>query len=173
MRKYTMADFSKAQEKLDLANRLLNDKVAEQELSRKVALNALERLDNEKKPFATAALKARNELIDMKARLLGPWDVSDKSYTANMLTLNGTDKCWDNVVWLRMRLDFGANYPYPKGSWKWVARIREVGKTYSYTKEVVLGVANDDASKRAAEFKKCIKKVEAILVKMGYILHEG
>jgi hypothetical protein len=129
-----------------------------QALVRKVAEDKLHQLNTELAPFKEKQAAANATLQDMKKRLLGPWqDDSKYNDSSNILVAGGTDRCWDNRVWLRLAGFVG---------FQWALRIQGLNERDG-NRDWVLG---PPVGRRKDDLAVNKLKAEKYIIKMGYIL---
>lgn len=162
MKESTNPEYLKASKACDKANEKLIQKMKEQEAIRAAAESTLARLDNEIKKYYTKLNEAEINLMDIRRRMLGPWEVSKYFDSGTVLTYWGTDKCWDRRVWLRMVYREERN---PK--WQWEVEIHSPEGFGAGVQCIVLGPMEGP---READFKRHQAKVNEMLTEMGYIL---
>jgi hypothetical protein len=158
-KKYTYQDYLDAKEASEKANQSFGLQFKKQAKLRGEIDKMTKKLDKELAPFEKETEKARDHLTDLSGRLLGSWQDSP-GWSSMILQAGSIDKCWGRRVWLRIVARDERN---PR--WWWEVNIDGRSKG-----GISVVFEPDVVEKRAEIFARLKKKVETMLVDMGYIL---
>lgn len=168
---YTFQDYEQAEAERVKAQAAYNAKVSKQATLRAKAEAVLARLDKSLEPITRASERADAQALNLKRRLLGPWDDVDSqapAYGANRYLAGakeGRDKHWSNRVWLRIVTRNERKPPL-----QWEVQLEAPGRVDA-NRDPVLGIDRGPGT-RIEDLAKYKLVVDKILVELGWILVE-
>ena len=156
---YTSSDYYEASYAFNEAREQYQLKCKEQAKARAELVRTLDRLDKELGPYTYKRDEAARELYKLKQRLLGSWKIEGTQ--ASIYVHGGPNEWYNRRVWLRLAKCCSTD-------WQWEVTIRHLHDAGN--KDVLLGLPGADLQE---DLQKHMLKVEAMLVKAGYILMGG